>query len=63
MKKVTVSLEDQDEAVNMILAIFKGKDGAQNLVNIIAAKTNKDSSIYDAAFTKTLFKIKPCLKP
>lgn len=60
MKKVTVSLEEKDnEVADMILSIFKGKIGAQNIVNLVNGKTHKELSIYDKAFEKELRKLKP----
>jgi len=59
MKKVTMSLEDKNEVIKMVLDIFKGKIGAQNVVNIIKGLTGKEFSIYDKAFDKEIRKLKP----
>jgi len=59
MKKVTVSLEDKDEVVKMILDVFKGKTGASNLANIFEVKTDKCGKLYDSAFEKEIKKLKP----
>jgi hypothetical protein len=60
MKKVTVSLEEKDnEVADMILDIFKGKVGAQNIVNLVKGKLDKECDIYDKVFEKELRKLKP----
>lgn len=59
MKKVTMDLEDKNEVIKMVLDIFKGKIGAQNLANILAGKTGKEFSIYDKAFDKEIRKLRP----
>lgn len=59
MEKVNVALDSEEEVVKMILSVFKGKDGAQNVVNLVVAMTNPKSKIYDKAFDKALRKLRP----
>lgn len=59
MKKVTMDLEDKNEVIKMVLDIFKGKIGAQNLINIFKGRTDQETTIYDKAFEKEIRKLKP----
>lgn len=59
MEKIDVAIDSDDEVVKMIMSIFLGKDGANNIVTIIQSKTDPKSKIYDKAFDKALRKLKP----
>jgi len=59
MPKATVRLESDDEVAKMILGIFKGKDGARNVLNIITALSSKDCGLYDKDFDKAIRKLRP----
>lgn len=59
MKKVEVGLDSNEEVVKMILDVFKGRDGARNLVNILKAKTDKHGKLYDKVFSNAIHKSVP----